>query len=58
MNNVTRALEKMFEAIEICNAVLKTGDTKAINAAYDVQFDAIKAYDEALKTAKAERLSK
>jgi len=48
MDNLTIARNKMFEAIDITNAILKTGDTKAISAAYSVQFDAIKAYDQAL----------
>jgi hypothetical protein len=47
MEALNEARNKMFEAIDITNAVLKTGDTKAINAAFDVQHDAIKAYDAA-----------
>ena len=39
MDNLTIARNKMFEAIDITNA---------ISAAFNVQFDAIKAYDQAL----------
>lgn len=51
MEALNEARNKMFEAIDITNAILKTGDTKAINAAFDVQHDAIKAYDEARSAA-------
>ncbi len=51
MDNLTIARNKMFEAIDITNAILKTGDTKAISAAYSVQYDAINAYDQARSAA-------
>ena len=51
MEALNEARDKMYAALEITEAVLKTGNTAAIKVAYDLQHEAILAYDAARNAA-------